>query len=263
LEEIFSGRSLTDVPILFYEDKMPLDPAIERQRKPLLRIVVTLFAMIGLAEGAAVERLTPQLYRAVLRVLRPAESAVRRLIVVAARGLTLKPPSPRNTSRKASLPQKHERRGFTFRLFDPRPRFNSAIITGTRRQRIRITPVRRPEPRIRLLGDGFDPRVPLFRMAPPAPPIVAEAPVDDGSVSALRLSRRLYAVKQALEDLPKQARRYLRWQAKPAEMRRPQFSSALRRGEPPGHRKKPRHRVDEILAECDWLARRVPLSDSS
>ena len=64
---------------------MNMSLAIERNRKPLLRIVATLFAMIGLVEGATVERLSSPVYRAVLRVLRPAESAVRRLIVVAAR----------------------------------------------------------------------------------------------------------------------------------------------------------------------------------
>ncbi len=63
---------------------MNIDLAIERHRKPLLRIVATLFAMIGLADGGRVERLSAPVYRAVLRVLRPAESGVRRLIVVAA-----------------------------------------------------------------------------------------------------------------------------------------------------------------------------------
>ena len=64
--------------------------AIEHNRIPLIRIVAALFAMIGLGEGGAVERLSWPLYRAVLRVLRPAESAVRRLIVVAARGIVVK-----------------------------------------------------------------------------------------------------------------------------------------------------------------------------
>jgi len=54
--------------------------AIERNRQPLLRIVAALFAMIGLTETGAVERLSRPVYRAVLGVLRPAEAAVRRLI---------------------------------------------------------------------------------------------------------------------------------------------------------------------------------------
>jgi hypothetical protein len=32
------------------------------------------------------------------------------------------------------------------------------------------------------------------------------------------------------------------------------FKSPLRSGRPPGYRKKPIHEVDEILADCDFLA---------
>ena len=225
---------LTNVPILFHAGGMTLHLAIERHRKPLLRIVATLFAMIGLAEGGRVERLSSPVYRAVLRVLLPAESAVRRLIVVAAHGLTLKPPVKRSTaSPKGPVIPRKGRRAAAFQLFDPRQRFGSAF--GHRRHRIHLAP--RPVPRIRVIDVGFDPRVPLFLRAPPAPPVVPAAP--DDAVNAVRLSRRLAAIKLALEDLPRQARRYLRWQAKPPEARRPKFSSALRRGHAPGHRNEP------------------------
>ena len=236
---------------------MNLDLAIERNRKPLLRIVAALFAMIGLAEGGSVERLSSPVYRAVLRLLRPAESAVRRLIVVAARGLTLEPPRPRVTRAKlVGIARKGQGR-LTFRLFDPRQRFSSAF--GHHRRRISL--VRRPEPRIRVIDVGFDPRVPLFLRSSPAAPLPPPAP--DGTVSAARLSRRLAAIKLALEDLPRQARRYVRWQAKPPEQRRPQLATALRKGSPPGHRKNPIHEVDEILTECDWLARQARLPNTS
>ena len=239
---------------------MDLSLAIERNRRPLLRIVVALFAMIGLDEGSTVERLSSPVYRAVLRLLRPAESAVRRLIVVAARGLVVKPPraraaTPKGAALRAS--RKGWRRVAAFQLFDPRQRFGSAF--GSRRRRISL--VRRPEPRLHVIDVAFDPRVPLFRKtqftAPPPPPVA------DDSVSAFRLSRRLAAIKSALEDLPRQARRYVRWQAKPADARRSQLASALRPGSPPGHRKKPIHQVDEILSECDWLARQAPMPDTS
>jgi hypothetical protein len=84
-----------------------------------------------------------------------------------------------------------------------------------------------------------------------------------GKVNALRLCRRLTAIKSALEDLPRQARRYARWQAKPAETRKPSSSSALRPGPPPGHRKKPIHKVDDRLAACHWLARQELKPDTS
>jgi hypothetical protein len=65
--------------------------AIERNRDALTAILATLFAMLGLQAGATLGRTPRQLHRAVLRVLRPAESATRRLIVIAARGLVAKP----------------------------------------------------------------------------------------------------------------------------------------------------------------------------
>jgi hypothetical protein len=241
---------------------MNMSPAIERHRRQLARIVATLFALIGLTEGGSVERLAPPVYRAVLRVLRPAESAVRRLIVVAARGLVVKPPRPRAGSKGQATVRKKGRRPATFKLFDPRRRFSSAF--AYERPRIRIRLVKRPEPRIRIIDAGFDPRVPLFRNKPPPPsPEPSPVPVADGTLNATSLCRRLAAVKSALEDLPRQARRYARWQAKPQELRRPNYSSALRPGTPPGFRKNPIHKVDEILAECNWLARHAPQPDTS
>ncbi len=70
---------------------MDWDLAIKRNSEVLAGIVETLFAMLGLVGEATVARLPWPTYRAVLRVLRPAESALRRLIVVAARGLVVKP----------------------------------------------------------------------------------------------------------------------------------------------------------------------------
>ena len=37
-------------------------------------------------------------------------------------------------------------------------------------------------------------------------------------------------------------------------MKSPKFKSPLRPGPPPGHRKKHIHPIDEILANCHWLA---------
>jgi hypothetical protein len=73
-------------------------------------------------------------------------------------------------------------------------------------------------------------------------------------VGAVRLSRRLQALKLALEDLPRQARRLVRLRAKREKVPSLKFKSPLRPGPPPGHRRKPIHEVDEVLAECHWLA---------
>ena len=239
--------------------------AIERHRRQLARIVATLFALIGLADRGTVERLSSPVYRAALRVLRPAELAVRRLIVVAARSITVKPPVTRSAAPAAARVARKGRSHPTFKLFDPRQRFGSAFADERPRyrSRYRIKMAPRPEPRIRVIDVGFDPRSPLFRRPPPVMPEPAPPPVPNGTVNAQRLSRRLIAIKSALENLPRQARRYARWQSKPHAERRPQLASALRPGTPPGHRKNPIHKVDEILAECDWLARHTRQSDTS
>jgi hypothetical protein len=62
------------------------------------------------------------------------------------------------------------------------------------------------------------------------------------------------AVKTALANLPRQARRLVRWRARRAMMQSPKFVSPLRPGPPPGHRKKPKDEIDFVLRECHALA---------
>jgi hypothetical protein len=75
---------------------MDWNAAIEKNREALKRLLAALVAMAGLADGGA-GTLPRHLHRAVLRLLRPAEAATRRLIIVAARGVvvTLPPSRPR------------------------------------------------------------------------------------------------------------------------------------------------------------------------
>jgi hypothetical protein len=88
--------------------------------------------------------------------------------------------------------------------------------------------------------------------APPAPN-VEEQKVDDGTVSAIHLCRRIFALADALADIPRQAQRYLRWERKPIEERRPSRASPFRVGRPPGWRIRASHEVDAILKDCHWL----------
>ena len=94
--------------------------AIERNRQPLLRIVAVLCSMIGLGEGSFVARVSRPVHRAVLSVLRPAEAAVRRLIVVAARGIVVKPKTPRTAPAGRISSCRMGQGRVTFQLFDPR-----------------------------------------------------------------------------------------------------------------------------------------------
>lgn len=249
---------------------MDMHSAIERHRGPLLGLIMALFAEIGLTEGGMIERLPKPLYRKVLGILRVAESAVRRLIFAAARDIVLEP-SPQGAARaKSGVSGKDKcggpggnksRRGMAFRLFDP-PR-NVIRLLGGRREHVRV------EPRIRVLDLGIDPRIPPFlrpRPAParPGPAAGEDQAIEDDTVNAVHLCRRLFAIKNALEDLPGHAMRLARWRAKPVEQRRPRRESPLRTGRPPGWRQRPTHEVHEILKECHWLAHHLhPELDTS
>src|SRR5687768_12895737 len=116
--------------------------------------------MIGLSEAGQVERLSRPLYRAVLLVLRPAEAAVRRLIIVAARGMVVKPAPLRSAPAGLAISGNGQGR-VSFQLFDRRQRFDQAHGRPSRSPR--------PQPRIRFMGVAFDPRIPLFRQPEPAP----------------------------------------------------------------------------------------------
>src|SRR6185503_4710259 len=187
--------------------------------------VAALFTMLGLAGDVAVMRIPQPLHRAVLRVLWPAESAVRRLIIIAARGLVVKLAPSRPMPKGQMIGKGEGNSPPSFQLFDTRKNF-----TRSRRKRFTRNP-----PRIHIFG--YDPTVAslLWQARPPAP-----APVSppDGLVNAKSLTRRLEALKSALADLPRQARRLARWRVRREAMPSPKFRSPLRPGPPPGHRKK-------------------------
>jgi hypothetical protein len=218
--------------------------AIDINHSALSRIVAALVAMLEMAGSAAADRLPLSLYRAVSRVLYPAESAVRRLIVIAARGVVVKVPVSRPMPKGRIVAGKGGGR-VSFQLFDTRKRF--AVFCPAKKSRFRV------------LSLGDSQLVPLFQRQPqywptPRRPIKREVPAPDGTVSALRLHRRLAAIRTALDDLPRQALRMVRWKIRRDRIERPVFRVPMRPGRPPGHRKKPKHEVDLVLKECHALA---------
>ena len=228
--------------------------AIKRNSEALAEIVADLFAMLGLVGEATVSRIAWPTYRAVLRILPPAESAVRRLIVVAARGLVVKPVSSRPRAAKAVKPRKGGyQRAASFQLFDPQAR----IMLARRR-----TP-KRPGTRIHMFNADGE----FVTIGPPLRPAKIPAPArarsPDGLVNASRLIRRLEALEGAIADLPRQALRLARWKMRQEASPNPSFKTPLRRGHPPGHRKRNTHEVNELLSECDWLACRAAMADTS
>jgi hypothetical protein len=179
-------------------------------------------------------------------VLRPAESAVRRLIVIAARGLVVNAFAPR------PKPAKPIAKGGTtrtaFRLFDPRKKFESL----------------RPE-----LAPRFLPRIHVFGADPRVAALWAAAKVHspvqspDGLMNGQCVVQRLQALKAALDDLPRQARRLARLREKRKHVAHLKLKSPLRPGRPPGHRRIKVHEVDDILSECHGLACDVLRGDTS
>ncbi|MGB8819070.1 MAG: hypothetical protein WCC66_14230 [Rhizobiaceae bacterium] len=213
---------------------------INRNRDLLLQIVAALFAMARMSQGNAPATVPRHVYRAVLRVLRSAESAVRRLIIISARGLVLNAPAPRPIPAGLHLlPHGSASRAPAFVLIDPLKRFTQP----------RVTEDAVELPRISLPG-VFDP---LFLPPKPAPSI-------DDQIGAINLCHRLNALRRALDTLPAQARRLARWRARLAPKPgdnvpfRIGRRSPFRPGLPPGYRKRQSHQIDTILADCHYFA---------
>ena len=228
--------------------------AIEINQAALARIVAELIAMVEITVNGAVSNL---IYRAVLRVLHPAESAVRRLIVIAARGIQVKLPPVRPMPKGRVIAGKGGGR-VSFQLFDTRKQFNF----GPPRK-----PFAKSGPRVWTFEPEPPPSplVPFFLRQPAAIPEPAPAakPKPDGDARTLRLGRRLAAIKTALDDIPRQAIRMARWIARRERMERPKFKSPLRPGPPPGSRKNAVEDIDLVLKECHALARDALDPDTS
>jgi hypothetical protein len=224
---------------------MDWDLAIKRNSKALKSIIQVLFALLGLDGTEAASRIPRSLHSAVLAVLRPAESAVRRLIVIAARNVVVKLAPSRPMPEGRRIPKGGASRLPAFQIFDPQKRLKP----------IRVMKFTRMVPRIHVF--------PYDSLGPAPKPVIEAPPPPDGRVSATRLHRRLKALKLALDDLPRQAKRLVRLQQRRKASPWPKSTMPLRSGHPPGYRRKPLHEVDEVLVACDWLAWEAMKPDTS
>jgi hypothetical protein len=207
--------------------------AIEINKEALVRIVAALVSLLE-AQGVAV-RLPLRTYQYIIRTLHPAESAVRRLIVIAARGLVVPVPPVRSMPKGLVIERTGSGR-MAFQLFDTRKTFGDVDAAPART----LT-----RPRIRSIDDA-SPRE-LFQAKFAVPGTSSEA-------ETLRARLRLAALKCALDTLPRQAKRMAQWMKRRAMMKSPKFTSPLRPGPPPGLRKRSRDDIDRVLAECHGLA---------
>lgn len=269
--------------------------AIDRNRAALMRILTELVAMAGLRASSTSPRegedgsarrgeaeavaepgegvaptLPRRLHRAVLRLLRPAESAVRRLVIVTARDIvvTLPPLRPRKPEPKRKSVFLTARIGTGVILprgvhppgaLAPRPRHSLSLPLFDPPRRIARS--RRPTSTVSV------PRisVPGFTRPAPLPP----PPSPDDPVDATRLALRLEALSRALDNLPAQAKRFARWRAR-AEIARKERLSApgtaprsanpprriwpLRGGRPPGSLRRSTNEVHAVLKDLHYFA---------
>jgi hypothetical protein len=283
--------------------------AIERNREALKRVLAGLVVLAGPdMRGRLTHLLSPRaaqpaladmgqpsphfpaptlprrLHRAVLRLLRPAESAARRLIVVAARALGLglqgnagetavaagaePAPPPRRPAPKSPAPALR-RLGIAVvvppgvALAAPAPRRVSTTL---------LLPICDPPRSFALRRRTVPPHAAprILSLDGQAPHRLPPKPAPGDAVDATRLLRRLAALGAALDDLPGQARRFVRWQARRArDLARERAKalaglklplrwrglSPLRFGRPPGLRvRAAAEACQTILRDLEWFA---------
>ena len=213
--------------------------AIRRNRDQLRTIVLALFALARMRVGGSLFALPRSTFAMVMLVLRPAESCVRRLIVIAAHSLVLKPRTPRN-----------------FVILRPRPEDPvSAMPDGiipTRAFKL-FHPLKSFDP------DSIWDTEPVWESGYGLQHTHYSSTLEstETTLNATQLGQRLNALFRALDTIPHQARRLIRWQAKrDAALKacKPTRMSPMRPGLPPGWRERRIHEIDDVLRECHGLA---------
>ena len=233
---------------------MDWDGIIERNCERLVAVLTELFAMAGFGLGGTA-LLPRHVCRAILALLRPAVSALRRLFVIAARGIVVKlrDGGVSGTFPKGSAFERDADRVAAFCLIDPLKRFapewfEEEAVPQTGPQSI---------PRISL-SSFINPVVAL----PKPIPVFRPVPEDDDLISPNAIRRRLIAMRHALDNLERQAKRLARWKARRA-MRKVGRLSPFRPGFAPGYQRHHQREIDVILADCHHFAQDAWYADTS
>ncbi|HEY5818770.1 MAG TPA: hypothetical protein VIU14_10290 [Mesorhizobium sp.] len=275
--------------------------AVDRNHQALKRILASLVAMAGwtatggtflrACSGAGNATTLPRhLHVAILRLLRPAEAATRRLIIVLSRGISVTLPPQRAAKPKLGPVFLKDGKG------------TGIVDTGISLYRLGLANVLPPlppkpaaSPTRPIAFPLLDPlRNPFPRRRPTKPStavprclhdftarsaIRVRLPSPHDPIDATRLGQRRAALASALDDMPAQAERFARWQARTdrsSEMMRRQLSARasspvrfrriwpLRPGRPPGgrlsrfdpvaRRRRRIREVDEVLAHAHAMA---------
>jgi hypothetical protein len=263
--------------------------AIDRNHEALKRILASLFARAARAsasgtflracrDAGSAATLPRHLYFAILLVLRPAEAATRRLIIVLSRGISVTLPPLRPAKPKSGPVFLKDGRG------------TGIVDTGISLYRLGLAnvappiapsaPLLRPErspSRCSIPCEIRSPAAGHSRGAPPFPVALFDLtdrraiplrrmPSPNDPIDATRLGQRLAALASALDDMPAQAERFARWSARRDRMRgQPPTPGRFRRIWPPAGRRLSRfdpvarrlsriREVDEVLAHAHALA---------
>ena len=195
---------------------MDWDLAIKRNSEALKGIALRpLFAMLGLDGEATVSRIPKSLHSAVL-----ARAAARRIRRAPPDCHCGPEPCGEACSFAAHAEGADDRKGWR-KQAPLLPALRSAETSRTAPPRVRNS--REAMPRASISSDLIPGWTPCFQH----PACGRTPPPPDGLVNARRLHRRLQALKLALEDLPRQARRY---------------GPLASRGGKPRHGRSPHHR---------------------
>jgi hypothetical protein len=203
------------------------DRAIARQSRKLHKVFLSLSAMADLyTDGRIAVPLTRATRNAILRLLRPAEAALCRLIVLVMNNMFAR--------EGRSAPSWPEAR-FSHSKLDQLARRMPSFSAGRSLLGIQfLKPSRRSSltgPRIVQPFDSAsapflmrrlrDTSVPAPRFPAPRAPSACARQSPDDPVSARALFKRICALRHALQNLPYQARRLARWQMRLRFMAQP------------------------------------------
>jgi hypothetical protein len=220
--------------------------AIEINKAALMEILGWIVAVLSVSEGAA--RLPLQVYQRSLWRLHKVESAVRRLIVIAARDLVvlLPPHRPMPAGLVIAANASSQQSRLAFQLFDARQTFSDDAHDTTTNTGPGITLINAPSPRELFLQKFITPPSGLSTEA-----------------QTRSLHLRLAAAERALAHLTREAKRLARWREKRRLMNNPKFTEPMRPGPPPGINRNAKSDIDRVLRECHNLAWHCLREDTS
>jgi len=219
----------------------------ELEHRSLQRILGDLWIMSGLGRRQTILR---SVHRAVMRLLRPAEAAARRLILVLAYRITVTLPPAR-----AAAPKPDNSQPDTTRPDGVRPPVD---LLPDEWRPDRWQPFVLPEPFPRLPNSDAPPRA-----------FAGIVPARSDEIDGSRLAHRIDALFHALDDIQAAAQRLARWQALRKRARERGVFCAiqpLRPGPPldlrgPAARRLKSHELFSILESAHqraWWARNAP-----